>query len=99
MSTYQGEIMNDKLKAQICLTLAGTIIGGYVVTYANVLRTERKKRQKIAEWETMQLQCIENYRKAIHAVVADENVSIEEFWRIVTEELKFLNIVKQQPMY
>ncbi len=91
--------MNDKLKAQICLGLAGTIIGGYVAAYVKVVHTEKKKREKIDQWQTENLECIANYRKRIMAAYADDSISIEEFWTIIRDEIKFLNIVHNQPMY
>jgi hypothetical protein len=91
--------MNDKLKAQICLSLAGAIVTGGIVKYVQVVRTERKKRQKIDQWQAENLECIANYRRRIMEAYVDESVDINEFLEIIKAEMRFLNIVQNQPMY
>lgn len=93
--------MNDKQKAFIALMSAGALaINAWAVKdYVKVIRTERQKRKKIKEWETMNLACVANYRERIMEAYEDDSVSIDEFWQIIRDEMRFLLIVREQPMY
>lgn len=91
--------MNDKQKAWLCLSAAGTIIVGYATAYAHTVRVEREKRRKIDEWTTMNLNCLANMRTRLNEALIDDNVSIGEFMQIWHEEQAFVRIVQNQPRY
>jgi hypothetical protein len=89
--------MNDKTKAIAALGVAGTIVLGSAVEYVNVMRTERKKRKQIKEWETMNLECISNSLDRLTKILNDGD--LDAFYQADREEAAFLNIVRNQSPY
>jgi predicted transcriptional regulator YheO len=93
--------MTNKNKIYIAAIGAGVaaIAVSSYYEYVHVLRVENAKREKIAEWERENRACTENFTKRMMDYLESDSFSSEEFWTIYKEEMRFLKIVGDQPMY
>jgi hypothetical protein len=91
--------MNTKLKGLVALGISGSIIIGEGLYYHYVMRTERKKRKKIDEFERVYFAAAQNGQERLMALVKAEPFDAKAFWRAWDEEAKFMSILRNQPMY
>jgi hypothetical protein len=89
-------------KTKFGLAVVGTGLAAIAVStyeYVHIIREERAKQEKIAAWERENLACTANFTKRMMDYLESDSFSSEEFWTIYKEEMRFLKIVGEQPMY
>ncbi len=95
--------MDEQEKNNAATTVVGAIVLLPIVVgglhYMRVVRTERKKRQKIKEWETMNLEAAAASYVRLKRIQEDPNSDLNDFITAINEEGQFLNLIKNQPMY
>lgn len=80
----------------VVIGLLPTVIVG--LSYAKVVRDERKKRKKIDEWQRENLACIEKSRQELLAMI-DAGASWDEVMAKMAVDREFLTIVREQIKY
>lgn len=92
--------MTNKNKINLAIVGAGIVaIGVSTYEYVHILREERAKQEKIAAWERENLACTAQFTKRMMDYLESDSFTSEEFWTIYKEEMQFLRIVGEQPMY
>lgn len=87
-------------QVKVAYAFIGIVIGRAVARNISTIRTERKKRQQILAWQQENIACIHNAKiRLFEMLESDEPISGMDLMTAWTEEMKFIDIVQNQPKY
>lgn len=79
------------------LVVFGVLATGVAALSVKQVLKNRKKRKKVNEWKSMNLECINNSHKRLTDLIESPDFKLSEFVEAYNEESKFLNILFNQP--
>jgi hypothetical protein len=91
-----------KREAEALGALAGIgsilVVAG-VIDYVKVVREERRKRKLIKVWETNTLGAIKAARERCRRIANDPTATSKDLLQAWVEEMQFIKLIENQPMY
>lgn len=91
--------MKNEQIAVVAIFAGITVIGGGIIKTAKTMRVERQKRKSIAKWQHETIATIHAIRDDVLADLRDPTKPLNETFAKMNDEMKFMNILVNQPKY